>query len=91
VIVMAGGRIVFDGPPERLANEADGRVWEMDLQPGQEKELQDCATVVDQVPRADGTLHSRVLSPARPREDAAPVAPTLEDGYLWLVGAGARA
>ncbi len=91
VIVMAGGKIVFDGAPDRLADEADGRVWEMDLQPGQEKELKDVATVVDQVPREDGTLHSRVLARARPREDASPVSPTLEDGYLWLVGAGARA
>ena len=91
VIVMAGGKIVFDGAPDRLADEADGRVWDMDLQPGQDKYLKDVATVVDQVPREDGTLHSRVLSFARPREDASPVSPTLEDGYLWLVGAGARA
>jgi ABC-2 type transport system ATP-binding protein len=88
---MAGGKIVFDGAPERLANEADGRVWEMDLQPGEEEQLKKVATVVDQIPREDGTLHSRVLSLAQPRADASPVSPTLEDGYLWLVGAGARA
>ena len=91
VIVMAGGRIVFDGAPDLLADEAEGRVWEMDLQPGEEKNLEQHVTLVDQVPRADGSLHSRLLSRASPREDAAAVAPTLEDGYLWLVGSGVKA
>jgi ABC-type multidrug transport system ATPase subunit len=91
VIVMAGGRIVFDGEPEMLAVEARGRVWELTLAPGEEAGLAAGAMLVDQVPREDGLLASRVLAQEPPRADAQAAAPTLEDGYLWLVGAGGKA
>jgi ABC-type multidrug transport system ATPase subunit len=90
VIVMSGGRIVFDGPPERLAVEAQGRVWEIDLVAG-DTELPAGAMLVDQVPREGGRVHTRVLAAERPRAEAVPASPTLEDGYLWLVGAGGPA
>ena len=91
VIVFARGRIVFDGKPEDLADEAVGRVWMLSLAEGEEDSLPPGAMIVDQVPDAAGTLRSRVLSEERPEEGAEQAAPTLEDGYLWLVGAGARA
>ena len=42
--------------------------------------------VVDQVPEGAGMVRTRMLAAERPFEDALPIAPTLEDGYLWLVG-----
>jgi hypothetical protein len=47
--------------------------------------------LVDQVPEASGRLRTRLLFASRPVEQAEPTPPTLEDGYLWLVGEGARA
>jgi len=91
VIVFAQGRIVFDGKPEDLAHEAVGRVWMLSLVEGQEDSLPSGAMIVDQVPDATGALRSRVLSEERPQESAEQAPPTLEDGYLWLVGDGVRA
>ena len=90
VIVLARGRVVFDGPPAELASAAREKVWTLHLAPGTEPELAPGALVVDQVPEAAGSVRSRVLHAARPHDRAEPTAPTLEDGYLWLVREPAR-
>ncbi len=87
VIVMAGGRVVFDGIPEELSATAEGKVWVVMLDPAASATLPAGVLLVDQVPQDDGRLRSRVVSVDRPLPTAEPVAPTLEDGYLWLVGA----
>jgi multidrug efflux pump subunit AcrB/ABC-type multidrug transport system ATPase subunit len=88
VIVLARGKVVFDGEPSDLALEAKGRTWVVSLPEGAESTLREGAMVVDQVPEGDGTLRSRVLAESTPHDAAQSVAPTLEDGYLWLVGLG---
>jgi len=40
------------------------------------------------VPLGGGMQRNRILSEERPHADAERVAPTLEDGYLRLVGLG---
>jgi multidrug efflux pump subunit AcrB/ABC-type multidrug transport system ATPase subunit len=91
VIVLARGRIVFDGEPTDLAAAADGKVWAVTQDRGAEAELPAQALVVDQVPEGDSAVRSRILATERPLADAESVAPTLEDGYLWLVGARSAA
>ena len=91
VVVFARGRIVFDGPPERLSDAARNRVWVTSLAPGEEKDLPSGVRVVDQIPEAAGTYRTRLLAETRPAPDAESVAPSLEDGYLWLVGDRATA
>ena len=92
VLVLAGGRLVFDSSPALLAERAAGRVWELWLPEGDaETAMPDGALIVDQVPVAGGEVRSRVLSEGSPHPDARPVKPTAEDGYLWLVGAGVAA
>jgi ABC-type multidrug transport system ATPase subunit len=91
VLVLAGGRLVFDGSPPDLARTARGQVWEVRLDPGHEPDLAAGARIVDQVPQADGGARLRVLHPVAPRSDARPAEPTLEDGYLHLVEATAHA
>jgi multidrug efflux pump subunit AcrB/ABC-type multidrug transport system ATPase subunit len=86
VIVLAGGDVVFDGPPMRLAECAAGRVWEVHLHSDEQGSLPAEALVVDQVPEEDGRTRLRILSGSRPHRLAAPRQPTLEDGYLLLVG-----
>jgi multidrug efflux pump subunit AcrB/ABC-type multidrug transport system ATPase subunit len=86
VIVFARGRIVFDGEPANLAGEARGRVWIVDLEQGK-KDLPEGALIVDQVPVGE-MLQTRILSEQLPCEGAQPIAPSLEDGYLWLVRDG---
>ncbi len=90
VIVLARGRVVFDGLPADLAEAADGRVWVARLAPDEQGTLPPEALVVDQAPEADGTVRLRVLHATAPVPTAEPTAPSLEDGYLWLVGEAAR-
>ena len=91
VIVMARGGVVFDGEPAGLAAAAEGRVWVATLPPGADQALRAGTLVVDQVPELDGAVRSRLLADDRPASGAEPVAPTLEDGYLWLVRGGSAA
>jgi len=92
VLVLAGGRLVFDSSPALLAERAEGRVWELWLPEGDaEAAMPSGALIVDQVPGAGGEVRSRVLSEDSPHPEARPLPPTAEDGYLWLVGAGAAA
>jgi len=86
VIVMAHGAVVFDGEPSRLATTAQGKVWELYLSPGQDDDLPPEALVVDRVPQPDGSSRTRILCPSKPLEAAKPLSPSLEDGYLLLVG-----
>ncbi|NIM02360.1 MAG: ATP-binding cassette domain-containing protein [Acidobacteria bacterium] len=92
VIVMAGGRMVFDGPPADLSRIAEGRAWIAFLLPGEEESLPEDAQIVDEVPQASGASMTRILCSEKPHPEATADPPSLQDGYLWLVGkAGAEA
>jgi ABC-type multidrug transport system ATPase subunit len=86
VIVMARGRVVYDGPTADLAALAEGRVWVASFAADEKPSLTAAARVVDVLPQASGRVQTRILSEARPHPDAAPERPTLQDGYLWLTG-----
>jgi ABC-type multidrug transport system ATPase subunit len=87
VIVLARGRVVFDGPPTDLAAAAEGKVWVVTYATDGSGAPSDEALLVDEVPEADGRTRSRLLAVERPIEGAERVPPTLQDGYLWLVRA----
>ncbi len=78
VIVFSGGTVKFDGAPRELAAGAKGRVWSSDTRP-----------IKAQIywRTADGSY--RVVG-ERPSDGSA-VDPTVEDGYLQLLGTAARA
>jgi ABC-type multidrug transport system ATPase subunit len=87
LIVLHKGQIRFDGAPEALASLAEGRTWQITRATGARPEH---LTVVSILPRASG-IEYRVVGDARPEDEAAPVAPGMEDGYLWLMaGIGAQ-
>jgi ABC-2 type transport system ATP-binding protein len=73
VVVLHRGRVRFTGSPQQLAGVARGRVWRTDEPaPG--------ARVAWRT--GDGRYHNIGQAPPA----AAPVEPTLEDGYMLLVG-----
>ncbi|MCD4749123.1 MAG: efflux RND transporter permease subunit [Thermoanaerobaculales bacterium] len=86
VLVMKKGRVVFDGEPARLADEAQDRVWLVRLPVSEEESVE--ARVIDRVPEADGSARLRLLATEQPHPLAERAEPTLEDGYLLLVGEG---
>ncbi len=84
VLVMRRGEVVFDGEPTALAEYARGRVWSLQVGPEEENRLE--GRMIDRVPSDDGTARLRLLAEERPHAGAEPLEPTLEDGYLALVG-----
>jgi hypothetical protein len=78
VVVVDGGRTVFDGTPSALTGTADGRVWlAADRDPSARLAWR----------TADGDV--RNIGDAAPA-GATTVPPTLEDAYLLLVGEACR-
>jgi ABC-type multidrug transport system ATPase subunit len=88
VIVLAEGRVVYDGAPEGLSEHARGRVWE--LQVGDEVVFDPPpgCTVVDQGPDPAGGQRVRLVGDRPPQARVRAVEPSLEDGYLVLTGSG---
>jgi len=87
LIILHKGQVRFDGAPEQLAALAEGRTWQITTSNGARPEH---LTVVSILPRASG-IEYRVVGEARPEDHATPVAPGMEDGYLWLMaGIGAK-
>ena len=89
VLVLARGRLLFDGAPGALADTARGRVWELRTRPGAELELPGGAIRAEETPAADGSVAHRVLTAEPPGAAARPLDAGLEDGYLWLLAGGA--
>lgn len=86
VIVLSGGRKVFDDKPYLLANVAEGKVWELTVRENEEDYFPEDAIIVDRVPGDNGLYNIRVLCSEPPHENAKSVSPNLQDGYLQLVG-----
>jgi ABC-type multidrug transport system ATPase subunit len=82
--VMQRGEIHFRGSPQALLREAQGKVWELNVNGG----APDPAwRMVSSVRGAEGT-RLRVLG-QRPTPEAREVAPTLEEAYLALIASQA--
>ena len=86
VLVMASGRLVFDGKPEALADVAEGKVWELRQPTEQPFVAAEGAILAEEAPLADGVVR-RIVAARPPSVDATPVPARLEDGYLWLISA----
>lgn len=72
VLVLAGGRVIFEGSPDDLASHAEGSVWLSDTKPSQ-------AALVWQA--GSGRFRSLGEKPL----DGKRLNPTIEDGYLMLL------
>jgi ABC-2 type transport system ATP-binding protein len=80
VVVLAGGSVRFDGVVRELVESARARVWLSDREcPGA------------RVSWRTGTGRYRCVGGEAPPADAEAAEPTLEDAYLLLVGAPAKA
>ncbi|GGN81253.1 ABC transporter ATP-binding protein [Actinoplanes lobatus] len=78
VVVMSGGRVVFEGSPRELAGVADGQVWLSESPP------QGNAAYWR---NADGLYRTIGQQP----DGAEATRPSIEDGYLMLLGRAAIA
>lgn len=82
--VLRHGKLLYSGTPEELLRTLDGRVWSLTLPPdGVLPEQQ--GFVETGLYRQPGSILVRGISDVRPAGEAAPVAPGLEDAYIWLM------
>ena len=80
--VLVGGRLCFHGTPEALMADADGHVWSWTVPSERLAEVRAGHRISRAQRRADG-VEVRVVGERLPSADAMPVAPDLEDAYLW--------
>ena len=80
--VLVGGRLRFHGTPEALMADADGHVWSWTVPSERLAEVRAGHRISRAQRRVDG-VEVRVVGERLPSADAMPVAPDLEDAYLW--------
>ena len=86
VLVLARGRLVFDGVPAQLAEVARGRAWELEAPADEDFVVPPGAVLAEEAPGEPGMVKRRLLADSPPGADARALEAGLEDGYLWLIG-----
>lgn len=85
VIILKQGEITDIAAPEKLVQKMSGKVWSVRVEHNAAGEFRKNYRICSTVPDADG-LTLRLLSEGQPCEGAVPLAPTLEDYYLYIFG-----
>ncbi len=84
IVIINKGRQVQRATPEKLLALLDGQVWQWVVPEEQLNTLKQTHVVSGTVRRGDG-IQARIVSPTAPAAAAQPVAPNLEDVYLYLI------
>ncbi|MFL6698594.1 MAG: ABC transporter ATP-binding protein [Vitreoscilla sp.] len=84
LVVLHGGRIVFDGTPQALVATARGRAWDWTIRPAQLASARK-DFVVSQSMHLGDAIQLRVLGERPPGAGALPAEPSLEDAYTDLL------
>ena len=84
ILVMRSGSIIATGTVEEIVQGVSGCVWECVVPPREADAMAARMTVGNLHYDHDGMAVVRLVSDARPHDGARPVAPTLEDVYLYL-------
>jgi ABC-2 type transport system ATP-binding protein len=84
--VMRNGNVIFRGSPANLIEQARGHVWTIT---SSGERPNGGLTLVSTLQMANGVQY-RVVGDPDPRYHAAPVEPSLEDGYMWLMQSAAE-
>lgn len=89
LVVMEKGRLLFQGAPKGLIEQAEGFAWEWQasLQEIEQARRAGDITIVSLIPVAgrEQLVSARIIG-AKPSHDAFARPPTLEDGYFFLLG-----
>jgi ABC-2 type transport system ATP-binding protein len=83
IALIAEGRLVTHAAPEDLLRAVEGKVWEWVVSSGALNTVRQQYLISNTTRRSDG-VHVRLLA-AQPPPGTSPVAPTLEDAYLYCL------
>ncbi len=87
IIMLKKGMIVDAAPTHELTKQIDGKVWIVPCAEPEVPSLQNKLRVTSiSRDERDGRVLLRVLAKEKPTDGAYPVAPTLEDYYLYVFG-----
>ena len=86
--VLRKGQLLYAGSVSDLIRRAEGQVWTALVDEPTAASLRSRHALVGAVRTADGQ-QVRVVAPEPPVPGATPLTPTLEDGYVALMGGGA--
>ncbi len=81
--VLRAGRVIYRGAPSDLIEQARGHVWQISSS-GSEARPGDDLILVSTLQLQNGVQY-RVVGDPVGYANAAPVEPSLEDGYMWLM------
>ena len=82
--VLDNGKMIWNGAAEELIKQAEGKVYLISAEKKQDKIIREKYTVLNIIASGSGTQY-RVLSETLPEEKHILQAPTLEDGYRYLL------
>jgi ABC-2 type transport system ATP-binding protein len=85
IALISSGTLVAHATPEELLRRVEGKVWEGVVPSTELQAIKQQYLVSGTARRADG-VHVRMLAPSAPT-GAQPIAPTLEDAYLYCLNA----
>lgn len=85
VIILKQGEVIEIAVPEKLIQKMNDKVWGVHVGHHAAEEFRRKYRICSTVPDTDG-LTLRLLSDAQPCDGAVPLAPTLEDCYLYIFG-----
>jgi ABC-type multidrug transport system ATPase subunit len=84
VAVMARGSLRYWGQPRDMMSIADGKVWQIEVNPDEVEDMTKHFTVIHHMNQGD-KVRLRCLSAEKPDARAVAVNAVLEDSYLWLL------
>ena len=82
--VLDNGRMIWNGSIEALVKHAEGKVYLITTEKKQDKHIKEKYTVLN-IAASGSDMQYRVLSDTPPEEKYILQAPTLEDGYMYLL------
>ncbi|HZU71066.1 MAG TPA: ABC transporter ATP-binding protein [Ktedonobacteraceae bacterium] len=83
LVVLREGRILTDTTPQGLLTQANGKVWEITVDPATAQRLQMASRVSTMISKPEG-VYLRLISASRPHEDARSAEPNLEEALLAI-------
>jgi multidrug efflux pump subunit AcrB/ABC-type multidrug transport system ATPase subunit len=84
VAVMARGSLRYWGKPRDMMSIADGKIWQIEVNPEEVEDMTEQFTVIHHMNQGD-KVRLRCLSAEKPDARAVAVNAVLEDSYLWLL------
>jgi ABC-type multidrug transport system ATPase subunit len=84
IAVLNRGKVIFNGTPDELVDRANGRVWQLEIEPSEFEKIESTYKVT--ASRAvNGRLQVRMVAPENPMGCSTPIEAGLEEGYMAVM------